>query len=249
MNPEYRKRIDTLKAELDELRPLKPEHVAALKDYFKIGLTYTSNALEGNSLTETETKIVIEDGLAIGGKPLKDHLEAVGHAEAYDFMLSLAGQHRIVERHILQLHHLFYRRIDEEQAGRYRTVRVFITGSKHVPPSPAQVPVRMQAFCKEIPAKRKQMHPVDFAAWLHFHLVSIHPFVDGNGRTARLVMNSSLIQDSYPVVIIPPILRREYIDTLEVCHRIKEEPEPFFDFIARAAIESLRDYIRLLRSE
>lgn len=249
MKAEYQQKIDTLKAELDRLRPLRQEHVIALKDYFKIGLTYTSNALEGNSLTETETKIVIEDGLTIGGKPLKDHLEAVGHADAYDFMLSLADRRTLTERHILHLHRLFYQRIDEKAAGHYRTVPVFITGSKHLPPAAAQVPVRMRTFCKMIPAKRKQLHPVDFAAWLHFRLVNIHPFIDGNGRTARLIMNVSLIQDGYPIVIIPPILRREYIDTLESCHGIKQEPEPFFNFVARVAIESLQDYLRLLRSE
>jgi len=249
LKAEYQQKIDALKAELDKLRPLKPEHVAALKDHFKIGLTYTSNALEGNSLTETETKIVIEDGLTIGGKPLKDHLEAVGHAEAYDFMLSLAGQRRLTERHILQLHRLFYRRIDEKEAGRYRTVPAFITGSRHLPPAAAHVPARMRTFCKAIPTKRKQLHPVDFAAWLHFRLVNIHPFIDGNGRTARLVMNVALLQNSYPVVIIPPILRREYIDTLESCHGTKGDPESFFNFIARATIESLQDYLRLLRSE
>ena len=115
MSPIYQNQIDSLKAELDTLRPLKPEHVVALKDYFKIGLTYSSNALEGNSLTETETKVVIEDGLTIGGKPLKDHLEAVGHAEAYDFMLSLAGRRSLTERSILELHRLFSRRIDEKK--------------------------------------------------------------------------------------------------------------------------------------
>ncbi len=249
MNPSYRNKIDAFKAELDKLRLLRPEHVAALKDYFKIGLTYTSNALEGNSLTETETKIVIEDGLTIGGKPLKDHLEAVGHADAYDFMLSLAGQRKLTERHILQLHRLFYRRLDEKEAGRYRSVPVFITGSRHLPPAAAQVPVRMRTFCKTISGKRKQLHPVDFAAWLHFRLVNIHPFIDGNGRTARLIMNVALLQDGYPVVIIPPILRREYLDTLESCHGMRREPEPFVNFVARAAIESLRDYLRLLRSE
>lgn len=248
MKIEYQQKVDSLKAELDQLRPLRLEHVMALKDYFKIGLTYTSNALEGNSLTETETKIVIEDGLTIGGKPLKDHMEAVGHADAYDFMLSLTNRRKLTERHIRHLHRLFYRRIDEKEAGRYRTVPVFITGSKHLPPAAAQVPVRMRTFCRAIPGKRKQLHPMDFAAWLHFRLVNIHPFIDGNGRTARLMMNVALLQDSYPIVIIPPILRREYIDTLESCHGMKREPEPFFNFIARAAIESLRDYLRLLRS-
>ena len=248
MKLEYQRTIHALKAELDQLRPLRSEHVAALKDYFKIGLTYTSNALEGNSLTETETKIVIEDGLTIGGKPLKDHLEAIGHADAYDFMLSLANRRGLTERHILQLHRLFYRRIDETQAGSYRTVRVFITGSKHIPPAATAVATQMRTFCRALPAKRRQLHPVDFSAWLHFRLVHIHPFIDGNGRTARLMMNVALLQDGYPVVIIPPILRREYIDTLESCHGMKGNPEPFFNFIARATIEAVRDYLRLLRS-
>ena len=176
-------------------------------------------------------------------------MEAVGHAEAYDFMLSLAGKRSLTEKHFLRLHQLFYWRIDADNAGQYRAARVFITGSQHIPPAASHVPAQMRTLFRAVPVKRKQLHPVDFAAWLHFRLVDIHPFIDGNGRTARLAMNVALLQAGYPLVLIPPILRREYIDTLERCHGRRGDPEPFFDFIARATLESLRDYLRLLRSE
>jgi len=249
MNSDNLKKIESLKIELDQLRPLKPEHVIGLKRYFKIGLTYTSNALEGNSLTEVETKVVIEDGITVGGKPLRDHLEAVGHGEAYEFMFSLSGERKVTEKQILELHRIFYWRIDDAQAGKYRTVPVFLSGSHYIPPAAAKVPSRMHSFARSIPAKRKSLHPVDFAAWLHFQIAAIHPFVDGNGRTARLAMNVALLQDGYPVVIIPPAMRREYIDALEKCHSLKGDPAPLFDFIGGMVIESLKDYVRLLRSD
>ena len=127
---ELLKEIDKLQAEINMCRPLDKKLIEQQKEYFRIGLTYTSNALEGNSLTETETKIVIEEGITIGGKPLKDHFEAIGHSEAFDFIYKLAKAKAISERDIKELHRLFYFRIDKENAGEYRTVRAYITGSK-----------------------------------------------------------------------------------------------------------------------
>lgn len=238
------KKIDLLKMKIDEHRPMDSYMVKQLRQYFRIGMTYSSNALEGNSLTETETKIVLEDGITIGGKPVKDHLEALGHSEAYDLLFRLAKHQDITETNIKELHRLFYYRIDASQAGKYRKQKVIITGTDFIPPAPDKIPALMKAFIDDIPGKRQKNHPVEFAAIIHKELVTIHPFIDGNGRAARLLMNLALLQAGYPVAIIPPILRREYLDTLNKTH--KGDDRPFINFIAGVCYESAKEYLRLL---
>ncbi len=240
-------KVDSLQNEINKRRPLNTEELAQLKEYFRIGYTYSSNAMEGNSLTEVETKIVIEDGITIGGKPLKDHYEAIGHSNAYDLLFELAENKSITERDIKRLHHLFYFRIDENNAGEYRKIRVFISGTDFVPPPPEKVPALMKSFVGKIPAMRKKNHPVAFAAWLHKELVTIHPFVDGNGRTARLIMNLALLQDGYVITSIPPVLRREYISAIAQGQVEPKNDEPFVELIARMVLESQKDYLRLLK--
>ena len=127
------KKIDALKLKIGTHRPLDAHLLKQIREYFRISMTYSSNALEGNSLTETETKIVIEDGITIGGKPLMDHLEALGHSEAYDLLFRLAKHKEITEANIKELHKLFYYRIDASQAGKYRKRKVIITGTDFVP--------------------------------------------------------------------------------------------------------------------
>jgi len=241
--------IDGLKATLDSARPLGASELSQLREYYKIGLTYTSNALEGNSLTEIETKVVIEDGLTVGGKPLRDHLEAAGHAEAYDQMVLLAQGRTIVEKDVLTLHRLFYRHLDAEEAGVYRAQQVWISGSEFVPPAPDKVPALMRRLFRKLPKARREMRSVSFAAWLHLELVTIHPFVDGNGRIARLVMNLALLQDGYPITIIPPLRRVDYLLALqrEQARRVKEDRSDSFEFfIAECVLDSLADYARML---
>lgn len=240
------KEADALKQELDTYRPLKPEVAKQLKEYYKIGLTYTSNAIEGNSLTESETKVVIEDGLTIGGKPLKDHLEALGHAQAYDFLFEIVQKSKeISEADILKFHQLFFEKIDEEKAGKYRQVKVFVSGTDFLFPSPAQVPILMKEFVAQISNKKTALHPIEFAAWLHQRLVDIHPFVDGNGRVARLLMNLALLQAGYVVTIVPPIVRADYIELVRSAQ--KGSPQPFADFISNMVWESLKEYLRLIK--
>ncbi|PIP07070.1 MAG: cell filamentation protein Fic [Syntrophobacteraceae bacterium CG23_combo_of_CG06-09_8_20_14_all_50_8] len=239
-------KIDALKSRIDKHRPFDSHLLKQFKEYFRIGLTYASNALEGNSLTETETKIVIEDGITIGGKPLRDHYEAIGHSEAYDLLFELATQKDIAEKHIKELHRLFYYRIDAKQAGKYRKKKVFISGTDFIPPAPEKVPGLMADFAGIIPDKRVKQHPVEFAAWLHREMVTIHPFIDGNGRAARLLMNLALLQDGYPITIIPPVLRREYLNSLDKVH--KGDDKAFINFIAGICYESAKEYLRLLES-
>src|SRR4030042_1360851 len=182
------KEVDELKKEINKYRPLSRNALKQLREYYRIGLTYSSNALEGNSLTETETKIVLEEGITIGGKPRKDHYEAMGNSEAYDHLYKLSKNRIITEEDILELHKLFYYRIDQENAGVYRKVPVIITGADFKFPPPSKIKPLMQEFVKDIPSLRKKYHPVEYSALLHLRLVNIHPFIDGNGRTARLLM-------------------------------------------------------------
>ena len=238
------KEIDGLQKEVNAFRPLQPDTLEQLKKYYRVGLTYSSNALEGNSLTETETKIVLEDGITIGGKPMKDHYEATGHGEAYDYMNSLATIKYFTEDDIKKLHKLFYHRINEDEAGQYRKKKVFISGSKYALPTPDQVQDLMNKFITRMEVVAKERHPVEYSAIAHKDFVFIHPFIDGNGRVARLLMNLILLQKGYCLAIIPPILRMDYVQALEKAHTDDKE---FIRFIARTVRETQNDYLRLLR--
>jgi len=203
--------VDRLQEQINKYRPLSPNAVSQLKEYYRIGLTYSSNALEGNSLTEIETKIILEDGITIGGKSIREHQEAIGHSEAYDLLYTLSTSKTITEKDIKELHRTFYYRIDEGNAGQYRKVAVFISGTDYIPPKPSEVPGLMKKLSDSIPSLQTKYHPVEYSALLHREFVTVHPFVDGNGRTARLLMNLSLLQEGYVITIIPPVLRGEYI--------------------------------------
>lgn len=231
---------------LSAYRPLPPETLKSLREYYRVGLTYTSNALEGNSLTESETKVVIEDGLTIEGKPLRDHYEAVGHAKAYDYVYQITEKKGLTEEDILNLHRLFYQQIDVEKAGHYRNVKVYISGSRYAVAAVSKIPGEMQKLVKWYNENEKKLHPIELAATLHQRFVFIHPFVDGNGRVARLLMNLALLRNGYTIAIIPAILRHEYIYSLETAHT---RPEVFVDFIADRVIATQLDLLRLMRDD
>lgn len=239
-------RIDERKVIIDRLRPFEGQLLGQLKDYYRIGLTYSSNALEGNTLTESETKVLLEDGLTVGGKPLRDTFEALGHAKAYDFMFSLLGRQTIEEADVLTMHKLFYNDIESETAGVYRDVPVFITGSKYSVCKAEQIPDSMTELIEWTNGQRGKYHPVEFAALLHKRFVFIHPFKDGNGRLARLLMNAALIQSGYVPAIIPPILRPDYITLLEKAH---QDDKPFIEFIGERVLETEKEIMRLLNIE
>jgi Fic family protein len=243
-------KADYYKILIERNRPLDSEQLTELDNYFRIGFTYSSNSLEGNTLTITETKILLEDGITVGGKPIKDYYEASGHAQAYDYMLTMARTNNFVitEEVIKRLHFLFYHKLDQEEAGQYRKIHVFISGAEYLPPSPEEIPHLMEQFIRQMQISNKLMHPIEFAAICHKRLVDIHPFKDGNGRTARLLMNLILINAGYGITSIPPVLRNEYINALIISQReTNPDIDTFIEFIAECVIETQRDYCRLLR--
>ena len=184
--------IRAKKEQLDKLRPLSREGLAALSSWYDVELTYTSNALEGNTLTRGETALVLEKGITIGGKPLRDHMEAVGHKAALDYVRDLARQDQPVrENDVRQIHSLVVGRVDPGQGGRYADYQRLISGTPFVPPSPAQVVSTMGDFGRWL---SKAPADAETAITAHERLVTIHPFGDGNGRTGRLLMNLMLLK-------------------------------------------------------
>ncbi len=241
-------KIDFYREEIEKRRPLIAAEIKELDNYFKIGNTYASNAIEGNPLTLSETKVIIEDGITVGGKPLKYCYEATGHAKAYDYMISVArgDNFEITEEVILKLHKLFYSGIDDEYAGKYRDIQVFITGTEYIPPKAENVPKLMKEFIQKLDEYNDTMHIIEYAAYAHRRLVDIHPFIDGNGRTARLLMNLILINKGYVAVSISPVLRFEYMQALQLAQRkTKSSDEAFVKLIAECEIEAQKDYFRL----
>ena len=192
-------RLTRKKQELDGFRPLPPALVRNLDDWFRVELTFTSNAIEGNTLTRAETALVVEKGLTVGGKSLREHLEAANHAKALDFVHSLVSKapSEITAKDVLSIHEMILKGIDDDSAGFYRSVPVRISGSAVIMPNPRKVPDLMDAFQDWLTAPH-DLHPVAFAAEAHYRLVTIHPFTDGNGRTARLLMNLLLMHAGLP---------------------------------------------------
>lgn len=238
-------KVDRCHMAISEVRPFEGRMLEQLKDYYRIGLTWSSNAIEGNTLTISETKVVLEDGLTVAGRPLRDFYETVGHGKAYNFMFTLIREKHISLADIKTMHRLFYKDIDEENAGVWRNEPVVVSGTDYVFPHPDELEERMTELDVWIADERAKYHPVIFAALLHLKFVSIHPFIDGNGRASRLIMNLALIQDGYQLAIIPPMLRMEYNDTIRL-YQNKGKPEPFCDFIAERVYETQKEIMRLL---
>ena len=193
---------DTLKARLSDMRPLPADALKKIEDALAIEYTYESNRIEGNTLTLQETELVVNEGVTISGKSMREHLEAINHAEAIDYIKDFAKSDiEVSERTIKEIHALVLHGINRENAGRYRTVPVLISGSRHTPPQPYLIEKQMEDFILHFQKLKTQgVHPILIAAYLHNELVRIHPFIDGNGRTSRLLMNLYLLQNGYTIV-------------------------------------------------
>lgn len=234
---------------LDGFRPLPPELVRNLDDWFTVELTFTSNAIEGNTLTRRETAVVIEKGLTVGGKSLKEHLEATNHARALDWVRTLIKKKpsQLTAQDVLKIHDLILQGLDNDNAGHYRSVPVRISGSAVVLPNPRKVPDLMDGFQTWL-ASKPDLHPVAFAGEAHYRLVTIHPFVDGNGRTARLLMNLLLMMAGYPPAIIRKRDRLAYLGALETA-QLGGSKTAFEKIIAHATERSLDIYLNAAQGE
>lgn len=237
------------KHSLDKFRPLSPELVKNLDKWFKVELTYSSNAIEGNTLTRAETALVVEKGLTVQGKSLEEHLEAKNHAEALQYVKMLVGKKRqeITEQDILDIHRIILNDIEEGNAGRYRTQHARISGSDVVLPNPVIVSKLMEEFTKWLGSPNPDSI-VKIAADAHFKLVSIHPFTDGNGRTARLLTNLLLMQEDYPPAIIRKEERLTYINSIEKAQKGGGLDE-FYGIVFEAVDRSLDIYLEALERE
>lgn len=246
LDKHLQQRIDDHLNLLKKYRPFPAATVAKLKEQFAVEMTYNSNSIEGNTLTLKETHLVLSEGLTIKGKPLKDHLEAKNHHEALHYLAELVdsrSQITISEHLIRSLQQMVVKETDPTIAGKYRTGNVIITGSAHAPPDPSEISIHMKALIQWL-KNRKQLHIVEWAAIAHHKLVHIHPFFDGNGRTARLFLNLILMREGYPLTIILKHDRKKYYDVLQRADR--GDLKPLVRFIAQAVERSLNIYLKVL---
>ena len=231
-------KADTLKGELSALRPLPEDALQKIQDALDIEYTYESNRIEGNTLTLQETALVVNEGVTISGKSMREHLEAINHSEAIDYIKDIAKKDiEISERTIKEIH------------GKYRTVPVMISGSTHMPPQPYLIQKQMEDFViKYQQMEEEKVHPVLIAAYLHDELVRIHPFIDGNGRTSRLLMNLYLLRNGYTLVTLKGSNEDKisYYKALEESHT-ENKPEAFQKLVVEAEIASLQRYLSIMQ--
>ena len=234
--------LDHLKAQLDSRRPLDPDLLANLREIYTVRLTYNSTAIEGNTLTESETQIILEKGITVGGKPLKDHLEVINHAEAMDFVRELAQMDApITDWEIRQIHGLVCK--GDRQAGTYRTVNDMAAGTNYRYPDAVKVPELMTDFNDWL-NQSSSLHPIELATEIHARLVTIHPFADGNGRVARLLMNLHLLRTGYAIAVVQAANRTAYIDA--VVSWQKGDFDPLFFLVADCVQETMTETLSLV---
>lgn len=233
--------LDRLKNILDSYRPLPPEIVSNLHEDLVLRWTYNSNAIEGNTLTLKETKVALE-GITIGGKTIREHFEAINHREAIYFVEDLVRKDEpLSERQIKLIHQLILKNIDDANAGIYRKTNVIISGAEYLPPDALHVAEEMAKFIEWYKTKAPSLHPVERAARIHSDFVKIHPFTDGNGRTARLLMNFELMKSGFPPVVLPVERRLEYYESLDTAHT-KNDYQSFLLLIHDIVVEGFKPY-------
>lgn len=239
------KKLDELKLKLDSFRPLDLSIVKNLHEDLVLRWTYHSNAIEGNTLTLKETKVALE-GITIGGKTLREHFEAINHKDAILFMEDLAQKEdKLSEYSIKQIHSLILKNIDDENKGKYRTTNVIISGAEHKPPQSFEVQSKMQEFIKKYNENITKLHPIELASFVHIEFVKIHPFIDGNGRTSRLLMNLELIKAGFPPVVIELEDRLEYYKALDIAHT-ENDYKPFLELMKKVVEKSFEPYFYVL---
>ena len=243
--------IHQKKKQLDKLRPLSVAQVKNLKNVYDIQLTYNSNAIEGSTLTYSETKLILNEGITIGGKSMNEHLEAINHQEAISFIEKLANSNtkEISLTDIKNIHHLVLKGIDNKNSGVYRSKNVGVVksdGEIHSFTEPLKIEEEMHTFIDWLHSQTVE-EPILLAALVHLKFVSIHPFIDGNGRTARLLMNLVLLQHTYPQAIIKVTNRAEYIQAVEKYQQSSNNDyNAFYKVILKSVNDSLDLYLKIV---
>ena len=244
LDDNYFDEVDSLKKELDSKRPIPKETLKSLRESVNLEWTYNSNGIEGNTLTLRETQVVLE-GITVGGKSIKEHLEAINHEKAILFLDDLVKDNDpINEWNIKSIHQLVLKDIDNKNAGRYRKENVTIKGATHIPPDYLKVPELMEKLILTYNAW-SEYHPIIQAALLHGELVKIHPFIDGNGRTSRLLMNLVLMNKGYNPVIIKKESRLKYYEALDTAHTTGNYTD-FVKLVTKLEVEILKKYLEIL---
>lgn len=237
--------IDQKKALLDEKRPLPNYTLKSLREKLLLEWTYHSNAIEGNTLTINETKVVLE-GITVGGKTMREHLEVINHRDAITYVEGIVKNGEpLSEWQIKNIHRLILKGINDEYAGVYRDQQVFISGAKHVPPAPLLINEQMDKLINWYEQETDDLHPITRGAMLHVIFVGIHPFIDGNGRTSRLLLNLELMKEGFPPIIIKVENRLQYYETLDKAHTEKDYGD-FIQLVAKEVDDSLDLYLNVI---
>ncbi|CAO5676321.1 MAG: hypothetical protein HEEMFOPI_02010 [Holosporales bacterium] len=238
--------LSKLKTEIDSFRPFNTDILENLSKWFEVELTYTSNAIEGNTLTRKETALVIEKGITVGGKTLTEHIEAKNHKEAILKINSMVSQKGFSIDDILDIHKIILKNIDDNNAGFIRKIPVRISGSSVVLPNYLRVPQLLEKFIESLCSNNN--HPFLIAIDAHFQFVSIHPFTDGNGRTGRLLMNLLLMQNGYPPIIISLKERLHYIQSLEK-GQLSDDFSDYYELMYKAMVRSMQIYLKSFKNK
>ena len=248
INEDLYKRIKQKKEQLDNLRPFPKTALERLKDRLRLLFTYNSNAIEGNTLTLSETKLVVQEGITIGGKSLREHNEAINHQKAVEFIEQVVSEKKqITEELLCELHGIILRNIEEEEKGMYRKRKVWIEGASFVPAKPDLVPKLMKEFFLWLNTNPEKLNEVEQAAVAHEKFVFVHPFIDGNGRVGRLLTSLMLMQKGFPPLIVLKTERQKYIRVLEAAHN--EKYGPLVNFMGRCLERSLIMYLEALETK
>lgn len=239
--------VDLLHKKWSSKKPLSEIQLMKMEEFFHTSYTFESNRIEGNTLTLQETHLVINEGITIGGKSMREHLEAVNHKDAIELVKDLVVNNIPFNAYRLkQLHQLILKGVDDRNAGIYRSLPVRISGSEHIPPEPYLLDKLMEDYFLFYESQKNVLHPVILAAEMHERLVSIHPFIDGNGRISRLVMNLILLQNGYSISNLKGNLedRMNYYKALEQV-QVNHENDQFYQLIVNSVASSLEEHIHL----
>ena len=238
--------LDALRKRLSALRPLNKTEIKRLREDFMVENTYNTNAIEGNSLTLRETALVLMEGMTVAGKPLKDHLEAIGHRNAFEYMISIAGTNEpLMERVIREIHTLVLMN-DPRNKGSYRGVPVMIRGAAHSPPQPYLVAPQMEILLADYDGMKRDMHIIEAIAEFHLRFEGIHPFIDGNGRTGRLIINLELIKAGFLPIDIKFTDRHKYYACFDDYYGEKQTPDMLTELIINYEKHELERHIGIV---